>query len=91
MELRAAKSGHEVPSLPLYRLDIETYGRIVEAGALNGLDVELLDGLLVDKRASGTDPLHRLDVKTYTRMVATGALDGKRLELLEGLLVERQC
>jgi Uma2 family endonuclease len=75
-------------SLPLYRMDVDTYHRLVEAGALDGLDVELLGGLLVDKHSHSEDEIHRLDVGTYERMVASGGLDGQRVELLEGLLVE---
>jgi Uma2 family endonuclease len=75
-------------TLPLYRMDVGMYHRLVEAGALKGVDVELLDGLLVDKHSHREDDLHRLDVGTYNRMVATGALEGLPVELLEGLLVE---
>ena len=74
--------------LPLYRLDVDTYHRLVDAGALEGLDVELLDGVLVNKHPHSPDPIHRIDVGTYERMVATGALEGLPVELLEGLLVE---
>jgi len=74
--------------LPLYRLDVATYDRLVDAGALASVDVELCDGLLVDKRERGDSPIHRLDTATYNRMVATGALDGEPVELLDGLLVE---
>jgi Uma2 family endonuclease len=74
--------------LPIYRLDVDTYHRLAEAGALDGMDVELLDGLLIDKGSTRENPIHRIDVGTYHRMGATGALDGKRIELLEGLLVE---
>jgi Uma2 family endonuclease len=74
--------------LPLYRLDVDTYHRLAEAGALDGMDVELLDGLLVDQECSREDPIHRIDVGSYHRMVASGALDGKRIELLDGLLVK---
>jgi hypothetical protein len=74
--------------LPLYRLDTEIYSRLVEAGALEGLDVELLDGVLVNRHPRGPDPIHRIDVGTYERMVATGELEGLPIELLEGLLVE---
>jgi len=38
------------PSLPLYRMDVDTYHRLVEAGALEGVEVELLGGLLIDKQ-----------------------------------------
>jgi Uma2 family endonuclease len=69
-------------------MDVDTYRRLVEAGALEGVEVELLYGLLVNKWPHREDAIHRLDVGTYERMVATGALDGRRIELLEGLLVE---
>lgn len=74
-------------TLPLYRMDVGTYDRLVEAGALEGREVELRDGLLADREHHGHDPIHRLDTDTYNRMVATGALEGERVELLEGLLV----
>jgi Uma2 family endonuclease len=76
------------PTLPLYRLDMDTYRRLVEGGALAGIDVELREGLLVDRGRDGETRLHRLDVDTYNRMVLTGALDDLRLELIDGLLVE---
>ncbi|MGO9247939.1 MAG: Uma2 family endonuclease [Solirubrobacteraceae bacterium] len=87
----ATEVAHLAPSgssLPLYRLDVDTYHRLVEAGALEGLDVELHDGLLVNKHAHREDAIHRLDVGTYERMVASGALDGQPIELLQGLLIE---
>lgn len=74
--------------LPLYRLDPEIFARLVDAGVLAEPDVELRDGLLVDRERDGEDPLHRIDVDTYNRMVLTGALEGLHLELLDGLLVE---
>ncbi|MGA9877089.1 MAG: Uma2 family endonuclease [Solirubrobacteraceae bacterium] len=75
-------------ALPLYRLDVGTYRRLVEAGALEGMDVELRGGLLVDRDSNGESRPHQLDVDTYNRMVLTGALDGLHIELLDGLLVE---
>src|SRR5271168_2061340 len=87
MATAAAPSQAEA-GLPLYRMDVDTYRRLVEAGALEGLDVELRDGLLLDRHARGEDAIHRLDVATYNRMVATGELEGLPIELLEGLLVE---
>jgi Uma2 family endonuclease len=74
--------------MPLYRIDADTYRRLAEAGALEGRDVELLDGLLVDKDSTREDRVHRIDVGAYHRMGATGAFEGKRIELLDGLLVE---
>jgi len=81
-------SGQAAPPLPLYRMDVGIYNRLVQAGALEGLDVELLEGLLVDKHSQREDAIHRLDVGTYNRMVATGELEGEPVELLDGLLVE---
>ncbi len=74
--------------LPLYRLDVGTYNRLVGAGALEGVEVELLDGLLINKWPHRNDCIHRLDVGTFERMVASGELEGRPIELLEGLLVE---
>lgn len=34
--------------LPVHRLDVETYNRIVASGALEGQPIELLDGVLVE-------------------------------------------
>ena len=88
MATEAARIAPSDCSLPLYRMDVGTYMRLVDAGALEGLGVELLDGLLVNKHSHREDDIHRLDVGTYKRMVATGLLDGLPIELLEGLLVE---
>lgn len=87
----ATQSTHNIftdSSLPLYRLDVGTYGRLVDAGALEGVEVELLDGLLINKWPHRDDCIHRLDVGTFERMVASGELEGRPIELLEGLLVE---
>jgi len=88
MAIQAARIAPANCSLPLYRMDVGTYNRLVDAGALEGVEVELLDGLLVNKWPHREDAIHRLDVGTYERMVASGVLDGQRIELLEGLLVE---
>jgi Uma2 family endonuclease len=76
------------PTLPIYRIDVVTYHQLAEAGALDGMDVELLDGLLIDKDSGREDPIHRIDIGTYERMVASGVLEDRPIELLEGLLVE---
>ena len=73
---------------PLHRLDVQTYERMVASGALEDIDVELLDGLLVEQERSCANPIHRIDVDTYNRMVLSGALEGLHIELLDGLLVE---
>jgi Uma2 family endonuclease len=69
-------------------MDVGTYHRIARSGALEGLDVELRDGLLVERGGEHAGTIHLLDTNTYNRMVTTGALDDEPLELLEGLLVE---
>jgi len=84
---QAAHTTESARSLPLYRMDVGLYDRLVAAGALEGRDVELRDGLLLDRHPHREDPIHRLDTATYDRMVATGALEGEPVELLEGLLV----
>jgi hypothetical protein len=63
--------------LPIYRLDVGTYSRYVDAGALEGVEVELLDGLLVNKWPHREDCIRRLDVGTFERMVASGELEGR--------------
>jgi Uma2 family endonuclease len=74
--------------LPIYQLDMDAYRQMAAAGALDGIDVELLDGLLVDRHGDHEDSIHRIDVDTYNRMVLSGALEGLHIELLDGLLVE---
>ncbi len=80
-----------ITQLPIHRLDVDTYNHIVDAGALKGLSVELVQGLLVDKWGAdphGGLPIYRLDVDTYNNIVESGALDGQSVELVEGLIVE---
>ncbi len=87
----ATQTAHLAPSdssLPLYRMDARTYDQLVAAGGLAGLDVELRDGLLVDRLPRGGEPVHRFDIETYDRMVETGALADEPVELLDGLLIE---
>jgi Uma2 family endonuclease len=80
-----------VNQLPIHRLDIETYSNMVESGALDGLPVELVQGLLIDKCGTDPDgglPVYRLSVDTYNDIVESGALDGQLVELVEGLIVD---
>jgi Uma2 family endonuclease len=44
----ATATAPSVSSLPIHRLDVETYCRMVDSGALEGQPVELLEGLLVE-------------------------------------------
>jgi Uma2 family endonuclease len=55
----------EVDALPLHRLDVETYDRMVASGALEGRRVELLDGLLVE--VSPHSPEHARAIQLLTR------------------------
>jgi Uma2 family endonuclease len=89
--LMATHAAHQTPtysSLPLYRMESGLYERLLDAGALDGLDMELRDGLLLDREQRRGGSLHRFDTDTYNRMVAMGALEDLPLELLGGLLVE---
>lgn len=54
-----------VPSLPIHRLDTETYNRMVASGALDGEQVELLDGWIVD--VSPQKPNHATIIERLTR------------------------
>lgn len=55
-------------TLPLHRLDVDTYNRIVASGALEGQHVELLDGAIVDM--SPQSPAHAAVVEALTRHFA---------------------
>jgi Uma2 family endonuclease len=54
--------------LPIHRLDVETYGRMVASGALDGEPVELLEGWLVDMSPHGPD--HAEIIVDLTRHLA---------------------
>jgi Uma2 family endonuclease len=45
-------------TLPIHRLDLDTYNRMVASGALDGQPVELLEGLLVDVSPHGPEHAH---------------------------------
>ena len=54
--------------LPLHRLDVDTYNRIIDSGALEEQHVELLDGVLVDM--SPQSPEHSLVLTRLMRHFA---------------------
>lgn len=56
---------HPATTLPVHRLDIETYARMVASGALDGQPIELLDGVLVE--VSPPTPAHATMVDRLTR------------------------
>ena len=57
------------PSLPIHRLDVETYNHMVSSGALEGEPVELLEGLLVEVM-SPQSPEHATVIERLTRHLA---------------------
>jgi Uma2 family endonuclease len=65
-------------SLPIHRLDAQTYGQMVESGALDGEPVELIEGLLVEM--SPQSPNHAAVVARLTRHLA-GARAWLRVQL----------
>lgn len=56
-------------TLPIRRLDSETYGRMARCGALEGEPVELLEGLLVEVSPHG--PEHAEVIGRLTRHLKT--------------------
>src|SRR6185312_16653420 len=52
-------------TLPLHRLDVETYNRMVDCGVLDGQPVELLEGVLVE--VSPPSPAHATVTDRLTR------------------------
>jgi Uma2 family endonuclease len=61
-------STQAVTSLPLHRFDVDTYGRVVATGALDGEPFELLEGWLVDM--SPQNPDHAAVIAELTRHLA---------------------
>lgn len=55
--------------LPLHRLDVGAYNRIVDSGALEGEHVELLDGLIVEM--SPQSPAHATVIRRLLRHFAS--------------------
>jgi Uma2 family endonuclease len=58
------------PSLPIHRLDVETYNQMVASGALEGEPVELLEGLLVEVM-SPQSPEHAAVIEELERHFAS--------------------
>ncbi len=58
-------------ALPLHVLDVETYNAIVASGALEGRNVELLDGVLVEMSPQG--PAHAQAIILLTRLFASAS------------------
>jgi Uma2 family endonuclease len=58
-------AAHVQTALPVHRIDVETYNRIVASGALDGKRVQLLEGLIVEM--SPQSPAHALAIERLTR------------------------
>jgi len=58
------------PSLPIHRLDVETYNHMVSLGALEGEPVELLEGLLIEVM-SPQSPYHAAVIERLERHLAS--------------------
>jgi Uma2 family endonuclease len=56
-------------TLPVHRIDVETYNQIVASGALDGQRVELLEGLIVEM--SPQSPEHALVTERLTHHLAS--------------------
>lgn len=67
-EYHEAMAAEPSTTLPVHRLDVDTYNRIVESGALDERRVELLDGVLVEM--SPQSPAHILVITTLMRHFA---------------------
>lgn len=55
-------------TLPIHRIDVETYDRMVAAGTLEGANVELLEGVLTEM--SPQSPQHVAAIRLLTRHFA---------------------
>lgn len=60
-----------VTPLPVHRIDVDAYERIVESGALDDHNVELLDGVLVE--VSKPSPEHALTVDRLHRHLSANS------------------
>jgi Uma2 family endonuclease len=82
----------EVPLDRFYRLSVDQYHRMTEAGILTKDDrVELIEGVIWNNRPASSDlsdHLYRLSVDQYDEMARVGILlDGEPVELIEGWLI----
>jgi Uma2 family endonuclease len=64
----AAQPATPASALPIHRLDVDTYNRMVASGALEGQRVELLEGLIVEM--SPKSPAHTIVVTKLMRHFA---------------------
>lgn len=83
----------DVSGVPVYRLSVEKYHRMIEHAILDENDpVELLEGLLIEKESPSYSPLpiFKLSVERYHRMIEFGILgEDDPVELIQGILVTK--
>lgn len=72
--------------LPIHRLDLDAYDRVVASGALEGEHVELLDGLVVDM--SPQSPAHAAVLEA---LVEHFAGSGLRMRVQSPLRIRPNC
>jgi Uma2 family endonuclease len=72
--------------LPIHRLDVDAYDRVVASGALEGEHVELLDGLVVDM--SPQSPAHAAVLEA---LVEHFARSGMRMRVQSPLRIRPDC
>lgn len=97
----AAGTPYGYPTFELYRLSVEQYHRMIDAGILHPKDrVELLDGIVFAKEQLSRNnpeapfghdsPIHRLSVEQYHAMLDAGILTpDDKVELLDGFLAAK--
>jgi Uma2 family endonuclease len=79
-------AGGTSTDLPIHRLDIPAYDRMVASGALEGEHVELLHGLVVDM--SPQSPAHAVVLET---LVGYFAISGLRMRVQSPLHIGPDC
>jgi Uma2 family endonuclease len=74
-----ARTNQMETSLPLHRIDVDTYYRIAETGILDDLRVELLEGLIIDM--SPPSPEHSAIIARLTQHLASASRGHVRVQL----------
>ena len=63
------------------------YNQLIELGEFAGEKLELLDGVLFPRHASGVEDFRPLRRAEYDRLIELGILEREKVELLEGWMV----
>ena len=70
-----------------YRMTSDEYIRLISAGGLSEVHVELVDGDLVESHFTGTR-LYPVSATDYLLMIDAGAFGDAHVELVDGVLIE---